>query len=162
MTNPICADGESDMFSPRGWDPVEFSNYCQDHYGVRPRMDWAGLQWWAKDILTDTRLIFRLVEKATKCAWRFLHWWKRRKRRAGGSLVESSPVMCAGFAFDSGSAASQVSDSGMFWQPNTEKFNCHNENLLPYEFKTWCRSYLNLRFLYGHRVCIESYPFNTC
>ncbi|KAM3182369.1 hypothetical protein ACTXT7_012526 [Hymenolepis weldensis] len=58
MTNPICSDGKTDMFRPRGWDPIEFSNSCQDRFGVQPRMDWAGLQWWAKDIITDTRLIF--------------------------------------------------------------------------------------------------------
>ncbi|KAM7537677.1 hypothetical protein Aperf_G00000069965 [Anoplocephala perfoliata] len=58
MTNPLCSDGKSDMFKPTSWNPISFSNNCQARYGVRPRMDWAGLQWWAKDVINDTRLIF--------------------------------------------------------------------------------------------------------
>ncbi|KAM7532756.1 hypothetical protein Aperf_G00000129820 [Anoplocephala perfoliata] len=58
MTNPLCSDGKSDMFKPTSWNPINFSNNCQARYGVRPRMDWAGLQWWAKDVINDTRLIF--------------------------------------------------------------------------------------------------------
>ncbi|EUB62200.1 Lysosomal Pro-X carboxypeptidase [Echinococcus granulosus] len=58
MTNPICSDGKSDMFKPSTWDPIEFSNACQRKFGVRPRMGWAGVQWWAKNLYTVTRLIF--------------------------------------------------------------------------------------------------------
>ncbi len=59
MTNPICGDGISDMFKPTAWDPIAFSNYCFNKYGIRPRMDWAGIQWWAKNLKTVSRLIFR-------------------------------------------------------------------------------------------------------
>ncbi|KAM7532757.1 hypothetical protein Aperf_G00000129717 [Anoplocephala perfoliata] len=58
MTNPLCSDGKSDMFKPTSWNPINFSNNCQARYGVRSRMDCAGLQWWAKDVINDTRLIF--------------------------------------------------------------------------------------------------------
>ncbi|VDD79213.1 unnamed protein product [Mesocestoides corti] len=58
MTNPICSDGKSDMFKPSTWDPIAFSNACQEKFGVRPRMNWAGVQWWAKDLNTVTRLVF--------------------------------------------------------------------------------------------------------
>ncbi|KAM7532760.1 hypothetical protein Aperf_G00000129771 [Anoplocephala perfoliata] len=58
MTNPLCSDGKSDMFKSTSWNPINFSNNCQARYGVRPRMDWAGLQWWAKDVINDKRLIF--------------------------------------------------------------------------------------------------------
>ncbi|KAM7532761.1 hypothetical protein Aperf_G00000129790 [Anoplocephala perfoliata] len=58
MTNPLCSDGKSDMFKSTSWNPINFSNNCHARYGVRPRMDWAGLQWWAKDVINDTRLIF--------------------------------------------------------------------------------------------------------
>lgn len=59
MTNPICGDGISDMFRPSSWDPVRFSDYCFTKFGVRPRMDWAGVQWRAKDLKNVDRLIFR-------------------------------------------------------------------------------------------------------
>lgn len=61
MTNPICSDGKFDMFKPSTWDPIEFSNGCQRKFGVRPRMSWAGVQWWAKNLNTVTRLIFRFA-----------------------------------------------------------------------------------------------------
>ncbi|VDK31903.1 unnamed protein product [Taenia asiatica] len=58
MTNPICSDGKFDMFKPSTWDPIEFSDACQRKFGVRPRMSWAGVQWWAKNLDAVTRLIF--------------------------------------------------------------------------------------------------------
>ncbi len=59
MTNPICADGKQDMFPPTPWDAIAFSDSCYKNYGVRPRMQWAGIQFWAKNLQSLTNVIFR-------------------------------------------------------------------------------------------------------
>nr|VZI43284.1 unnamed protein product [Spirometra erinaceieuropaei] len=58
MPTPICANGETDMFKPQAWDPLDFSDRCEAKFGVRPRMSWADVNFWGKNLHSLTNVIF--------------------------------------------------------------------------------------------------------
>ena len=59
MVMPMCTDGVQDMFEPEEWNFQAFSDECYAMFGVRPRADWAGTVYGAKDIASHSNIIFR-------------------------------------------------------------------------------------------------------
>lgn len=58
MVMPMCTDGVQDMFEPEEWNFEAFSDECKAMFGVRPRADWAGTVYGAKDIASHSNIIF--------------------------------------------------------------------------------------------------------
>ncbi|TDH14681.1 hypothetical protein EPR50_G00023240 [Perca flavescens] len=58
MVMPMCTDGVHDMFEPEEWNLQAFSDECNAMFGVRPRADWAGTVYGAKDIASHSNIIF--------------------------------------------------------------------------------------------------------
>ncbi|XP_010782352.1 lysosomal Pro-X carboxypeptidase [Notothenia coriiceps] len=58
MVMPMCTDGVQDMFEPEEWNFQAFSDECYAMFGVRPRADWAGTVYGAKDIASHSNIIF--------------------------------------------------------------------------------------------------------
>ncbi|XP_049926990.1 lysosomal Pro-X carboxypeptidase [Epinephelus moara] len=58
MVMPMCTDGVQDMFEPEEWNFQAFSDECNGIFGVRPRADWAGTVYGAKDIAAHSNIIF--------------------------------------------------------------------------------------------------------
>lgn len=58
MVMPMCTDGVQDMFEPEEWNFKAFSDECNAMFGVRPRADWAGTVYGAKDIAAHSNIVF--------------------------------------------------------------------------------------------------------
>lgn len=56
---PMCTDGVQDMFEPEEWNFQAFSDECNAMFGVRPRAEWAGAVYGAKEISSHSNIIFR-------------------------------------------------------------------------------------------------------
>ncbi|KAI8518757.1 Dipeptidyl peptidase 2 [Branchiostoma belcheri] len=48
----------TDMFPPHNYTAEARADYCRDTFGVTPRPDWMGVQFWGKNILSSSNIIF--------------------------------------------------------------------------------------------------------
>ncbi|CAH8499289.1 unnamed protein product [Schistosoma turkestanicum] len=58
MTTPMCASGPVNIMPLVNWDLKAYSAYCQNRFGVRPRVEWPKVQFWSKSVDTVTNIVF--------------------------------------------------------------------------------------------------------